>query len=176
MKAYSILSFALPLALFAVPFLTACGNKDGGSPAAVETVAIAATPELSKMRHRPSECPKNLEGAWTSTTIEGVEHDVIYTFEGRKLIENRTENRYILDGEIQRLPDQDGMGFWYVGACKAGKIQFKMWATNGDKVVKIDGTTILRRGRLALAQEMNGIKVPFVTVYERKFDHSRRRH
>ncbi len=155
--------------------VTACGSSEVNAPVvgAVAAQATAVTPELKEMRHRRSECPRSIEGVWTTRTQSGAPVDLTYRFEGPALIEqasNRSAaDRMVYDGRIHQLPDEGGMRFWYVGACQNKMAISQMWSTNGTQVVKIDAMVVNRRGgRLGVGNELNGYKIPFMHIYERK--------
>ncbi len=153
-------------------FFIACGDSsspNAGQVAVVQPTAVQPV-ELKEMRHRPSDCPRGIQGEWITHNNHGVPTSRTYSFEGRTLIEQGPQDRMIFDGRVHQLPARDGMSFWYVGACRNKMVRLNFVGIGsgvGAKVVRIEAFTFTRGRRLAVNQEIDGFAAPFLQMFDR---------
>lgn len=145
---------------------TGCGQS-GLNNTSTSDGPAAVTPELKPLSHNVRQCPSSIVGNWITFNAEGLPTRKAFNFSGETLIE-KTSDQYTYDGVIHEMAPQNGMRFWYVGACQNQKLEFQMWTSrDNQKAFSFAVKAHIKRGRLVERVFVDGDSVEAVTVYSR---------
>ncbi len=149
------ISKSLSVVILMSSALVSCSNdSNGGAPVGPGVVGVSVAPvTLKAQNHRPEQCPRAIQGSWTTRNKNRSLSRSTFAYQGEQLVRTDTESVLVYDGTVRELaPNQDmlqgGARLWYVGACRKQKLIVKLHAAGPRGVIEKREETIVRRNRL----------------------------